>query len=54
MLPCLFVVNFLVHITHSIKTEYMSECMYKLFILRYRPPDVLLGSTNYSDNIDMW
>ena len=22
--------------------------------LRYRPPDVLLGSTNYSDNIDMW
>jgi serine/threonine protein kinase len=22
--------------------------------LWYRPPDVLLGSTNYSDNIDMW
>ncbi len=22
--------------------------------LWYRPPDVLLGSTNYADNIDMW
>ena len=22
--------------------------------IRYRPPDVLLGSTDYSDNIDMW
>ncbi len=27
-----------------------------LFIppFRYRPPDVLLGSIDYSDNIDMW
>ncbi|CAI8037055.1 Cyclin-dependent kinase 17 [Geodia barretti] len=25
-----------------------------VIIFRYRPPDVLLGSTNYSDNIDMW
>ena len=24
------------------------------FIYRYRPPDVLLGSINYADSIDMW
>ena len=24
------------------------------FIYRYRPPDVLLGSTNYTTSLDMW
>ena len=24
------------------------------FFFRYRPPDVLLGSTEYSTQIDMW
>ena len=33
--------------------HYEGNFVFVIF-LRYRPPDVLLGSTEYSTHIDMW